>query len=213
MKSQDILLLLKLVSLEQRQRELSNADKSSKSASQIPDDWEGWQPENANSPGSMNVGAEMFSMRALEESTGISKSEVSSILKRCYDVGLAKPERRTGIPRTNTRALYEFIVYGLKYVFPARPGAMVRGIPTAHAAPVLAGKLISGGEYICVWEDAHGKSQGQSVPPLFKSVPHAVRQDADLYALLALVDAIRLGAEREAGVARELLAEYLGRKI
>lgn len=212
MKSQDILLLLKLVSLEQRQRDLSDISKSSNDARQIPD-WQGWQFETVAPLSASIAGADMFSMRALEDSTGISKSEVSGALKRCYDVGLAKPERKTGTPRANTKALYEFIVYGLKYVFPARPGAMVRGIPTAHAAPVLAGKLLSGGEFICVWEDAHGKSQGQAVPPLFRTVPKAVRQDADLYAMLALVDAIRLGAEREAGVARELLAEYLGRKI
>lgn len=184
MKGQDILLLLKLVSLE-RQQQVAEAS---------------------------GINADAFSMRALEESTGISKSEVSGALKRCYDVGLAKPERKTGIPRTNTKALYEFIVYGLKYVFPARPGALVRGIPTAHAAPVLAGKLLSSGEFIYVWEDALGKSFGQSVSPLFKTVPKAIRQDEDLYAMLALVDAIRLGAEREAGVARELLTEYLGRK-
>lgn len=184
MKSQDILLLLKLVSLEHQQRD---------------------EPENAQ------CSLDLFSMRALEESTGISKSEVNGALKRCYDVGLAKPERKTGIPRTNTKALYEFIVYGLKYVFPARPGAIVRGIATAHAAPVLTGKLHSAGEHICVWEDAHGKTQGQSIPPLFKSAPMAVRKDAELYAMLALVDAIRVGNERESSVAKTLLEQHLRR--
>jgi len=209
MKSQDVLLLLKLVSLENQQLALS---QPSRAARAIPDDWQGWEAE-APASASMPGNPDLFSMRALEESTGISKSEVSGALKRYYEVGLAKPERKTSAPRANTKALYEFIVYGLKYVFPARPGAMVRGIPTAHAAPVLAGKLLSGGEFICVWEDAHGKYQGQAIPPLFRTVPKAVRQDPNLYAMLALVDAIRLGAEREAGVARELLAEYLGRKV
>lgn len=183
MKGQDILLLLKLVSLERQQQEAAAS----------------------------GINADAFSMRALEESTGISKSEVNGALRRCYDVGLAKPERKTAIPRTNTKALYEFIVYGLKYVFPVRIGTIGRGIPTAHAAPVLAGKLLSGGEFIYVWEDAHGKSQGLIVPPLFKTVPKAARQDDELYAMLALVDAIRLGSEREAGLAKKLLAEYLGR--
>lgn len=208
MKSQDILLLLKLVSLERQQLAMA---QPSKAAREIPADWQGWQEDEA-------VlfplgGSDLFSMRALEESTGISKSEVSGALKRCTEVGLARLERKTGIPRTNTKALYEFIVYGLKYVFPARPGAIVRGIPTAHAAPVLAGKLLSGGEFICVWEDALGKSQGQSVTPLFKTVSKAVRLDAELYAMLALVDAIRLGNERESGLAKSLLADYLGRTM
>lgn len=174
MKSQDILLLLKLVSLEHK--------------AQAPD---------------------AFSMRALEESVGISKSEVSSALQRCYQTGLAKPQRETGSPRANTKALYEFIAFGLKYVFPARVGTLVRGIATAHAAPVLAGRLMSAGESIFVWEDALGSAHGQSVSPLFKSVPKAVRQDAELYAMLALVDAIRLGNERESALAKKLLQQML----
>lgn len=209
MKSQDILLLLKLVSLEHKQLELP-AQAPSRLMLSIPGDWQGWQSPESSEPPTVDPG-EWFSMRALENTTGISKSEVSGALKRCFDVGLAKPERKTNIPRANTKALYEFIVYGLKYVFPARPGAIVRGIPTAHAAPVLAGKLLSAGDFICVWEDAHGKQQGQAVAPLFKSVPLAVRIDAELYAMLALVDAIRIGQEREAGVARKMLEQYLRR--
>ncbi len=209
MKSQDILLLLKLVSLEHKQLDLS-AQAPSRLLLSIPDDWRGWQSEVDSEPSRFDPG-EWFSMRALEDSTGISKSEVSGALKRCIEVGLAKLERKTYLPRANTKALYEFIVYGLKYVFPARPGAIVRGIPTAHAAPVLAGKLLSAGEFICVWEDAHGKQQGQTVAPLFKTVPLAVRKDAELYAMLALVDAIRIGQEREAGVAKKMLEQYLRR--
>lgn len=178
MKGQDILLLLKLVSLE-------------------------------NQSLSAEQSAEHFSMRALEQSTGISKSEVSNALNRCIAAGLAKLERHTGIPRANTRALNEFIGHGLKYVFPAKPGPIVRGLATAHAAPVLASTLLSGGEYSPVWEDAQGSDMGQAIEPLFKSVPSAARQDAELYALLALVDAIRLGNEREASLARSLLNDYL----
>ena len=94
-------------------------------------------------------------------------------------------------------------------MFPVRPGPIVRGLATAHAAPVLAGKLLSGGEHIYVWEDALGSDMGQSIEPLFKSVPNAVRQDEALYAMLALVDAIRLGNEREASLAKTLLTQQL----
>lgn len=175
MKSQDIVLLLKLASMA-RQGELP---------------------------------AEAYSMRALEEATGISKSEVSSAMKRCLAVGLAKADRKTGVPRVNGRALFEFIAYGLKYVFPARPGAMVRGVATAHAAPVLANKLLSAGEQVYVWPDAEGTLSGQGVEPLFKSVTKAIRSDEELYAMLALVDSIRLGNEREASVAKQQLKAYL----
>lgn len=207
MKSQDILLLLKLVSLERRQATPAVGDRARLG---IPDDWRGWTSSPAQETDSpMVIGEDAFSMRGLEESTGISKSEVSHSLRRCLDVGLAKSERGTGYPRANTRALYGFVMNGLKYVFPARPGPLVRGIPTTHAAPVLAGRLLSAGQHIHVWEDGQGSVQGQRVEPLYKSVPRAVRHDAELYAMLALVDAIRLGQERESALAGKLLAQYL----
>lgn len=207
MKSQDILLLLKLVSLERRQTAPVRGNKAELG---IPDDWRGWTiapAEEAEAP--VQLGEDAFSMRGLEEATGISKSEVSHALRRCTEVGLVKAERGSGIPRANTRALVGFVMNGLKYVFPARPGPLVRGIPTAHAAPVLAGRLMSAGEHIHVWEDGHGNVQGQRVDPLYRSVPRAVRRDAELYAMLALVDAIRLGQERESALAGKLLAQYL----
>lgn len=206
MKSQDLLLLFKLVSLERLQAVPVGAPRAGLG---IPDDWRGWALAEEEPAVSSRVTEDMFSVRALEESTGVSKSEVSGALRRCTQVGLAKAERGTGFPRANTRALYGFVMNGLKYVFPARPGPLVRGIPTAHAAPVLAGRLFSAGEHFHVWEDALGRVQGQRVEPLYRSVPYAVRRDAELYAMLALVDAVRLGQERESAVAGELLAQYL----
>ena len=205
MKSQDIVLLLKLVSLERQESLVLPGNRAELG---IPDDWHGWDGSSDEERPSQ-APMEMYSVRALEESTGISKSEVSGSLRRCMDIGLAKAERGSGLPRTNTRALLGFLMHGLKYVYPARAGALARGIPTAHAAPVLAGRLLSAGEHIHVWEDAHGSVLGQRVEPLHKGVPHAVRRDAVLYAMLALVDAVRLGRERESALAGKLLAEYL----
>lgn len=204
MKSQDIVLLLKLVSLGHL-----IAGHRSRVAQGIPDDWQGWAVTDGAEAAPVPSPEDPYALRALAEATGISKSELSGVLRRCVAVGLAKPDRKTGRPQTNTKALSEFIAYGLKYVFPAKPGAMVRGIPTAHAAPVLSGRLLSGGEDIYVWEDAEGNAKGQRVEPLFRSVPIAVRRDPELYAMLALVDAIRLGQERESALARKLLEQHL----
>lgn len=82
-------------------------------------------------------------------------------------------------------------------------------MPTSFDAPVLEGELSSGGESMHVWPDAQGKAMGQAVKPLFKSAPMAAQQDQQLYACLALVDAIRLGNPREAKLAQQLLQERL----
>jgi hypothetical protein len=216
MKSQDIGLLLKLVSLRSREGDHPNSHVS-KGAKALPDDWRDWSLDDAERdlPQERLPGLDddqllaRYSVRTLAEETGISKSQVSLALQRCLEVGLARKDRKTGVPRANARALFNFIVHGVRYVFPAKPGEITRGIATTFAAPVLQGQLYSSGELLMVWPDARGNSKGQAIEPLFKSVPYAVRRDRELYAMLALVDAIRLGHPRESKLAAERLAAYL----
>lgn len=217
MKSQDILLLLKVVSLSQQ---------ANQTADQFPQNWKDWDLTAVLDEGSAheavdeqdgafsNVAADQppydpYSVRGLALSTGISKSEVSMALKRCYANGLAKRDRHSGAPRVNTKSLCEFIVHGLRYVFPAKPGEVTRGIATGFAAPVLQDKLMSAGELVPVWADARGDTKGLAVEPLFKTAPMAVKQDRTLYAFLALVDAIRLGQPRERKLAAQTLEALL----
>lgn len=150
-----------------------------------------------------------FSLGALAISTGLSKTEVHSSLKRLKAVGLVTESRKTKAPTVNRRAVLNIVSYAIKYVFPATPGAVVRGIPTAFAAPILKGKVMSAGDLIPVWPDAHGSVKGQSVEPLFKSVPGAVKRDLLLYHFLALIDAIRIGGHREASIANAMLREWV----
>ncbi|MGK0440346.1 MAG: hypothetical protein ACJA0N_000132 [Pseudohongiellaceae bacterium] len=175
MKSQDILILLKLISLHQ----------------------------------SESVLTEEFSVRALAASTGISKTEVSASLNRSIEAGLAKLDRRTQLPTANSKALLSFIVSGLRYVFPVKPGAIERGLITGFEAPGLEGLLSSVADYHYIWPEAKGSDKGQTVTPLYKTAPHAARQDPHLYQSMALVDAIRLGAPREVTIAKHALSEHL----
>lgn len=188
MKSQDVVVLLKLVSLEER------------------------KDEGAAPPDGDSRHEDPYSARGLESALGISKTEANASINRSVSSGLAVKDRATGQAKPNRRNLYNFIVHGLKFVFPAKPGAMTRGIPTAFAAAPLKDRLTSAGEYIYVWPYAKGKDKGQSVEPLFRSVPEAAQKDDRLYEYLALADAIRLGNQREAGVAAERLSEKLLKK-
>jgi hypothetical protein len=89
-------------------------------------------------------------------------------------------------------ALMEFLQYGIKYVFPQKPGPVVRGIPTSHSASPLKEKIQSSEDY--VWPYAQGNIRGHSIIPLFVSAPGAALKDNEL---LALVDALRVGRARE----------------
>jgi len=207
MKSQDIFILLKLVSLEQQAR-VSDGDQLDPFLGMVMSDGEVWNDNVIAENVSQSI-SEAYSNRGLEASTGISKSEVNASLRRSIAVGMAKLDRKSKLPKTNISALLEFIVHGIKYVFPANPSAIVRGIATSFAAPILKGKLMSAGEFIYVWPDAIGNEKGQSVVPLYKTVPMAVKRDPRLYEFLALVDAIRLGAGRESSYAAKELKKRL----
>ncbi|MCC4272199.1 hypothetical protein LL254_15935 [Marinobacter nauticus] len=211
-KSQDLGLLLKLVSLQKQER----LGPGYKAQQAWPHDWQDWDDEGEFPAtwmgeffGDESSYPAAYTVRSLEAETCIGKSQVSNSLRRCFDVGLAKKDRKSGVPRVNSKSLYEFIVYGAKYVFPAKPGQLVRGIRTAFSAPVLENHLFSAGELLPVWPDARGSNKGLEVSPLFKTVGHAVRRDPELYALLALVDAIRIGSPRESNLAKELLKKRM----
>ena len=56
-----------------------------------------------------------------------------------------------------------------------------------------------------VWPHPNGSVRGVGVEPLHPAVPFAAMQDARLYEMLALFDALRVGKARERGMALERL--------
>jgi hypothetical protein len=141
----------------------------------------------------------------LAQSLHISQSEVSKSFMRSKYAGLLDASAK----KVSRLALMEFLQYGIRYVFPQQPGAIVRGIATAHAAPPLNTIIKSEEPY--VWPSAKGNVRGQSILPLYPSVTEAVKKDDKLYELLALIDAIRVGRAREKEIAiKELKSRILG---
>jgi len=203
--------MLKLVSLSQR----------NVIAIGIPgiEDDASWQDWDVDEPDIGNTHVEtrerntqdVYSVRSLSLLTGISKSEVSNALTRCYESGLAKYSQSEERPTVNVRALGEFLIHGIRYVFPTKMQGMTRGIATSLTAPIFNGLLKTAAEQNPVWPDAKGNTSGFAVVPLFKTVPQAVREDQVLYVLLALIDSIRLGLPRERTLAVSVLEKLLHR--
>jgi hypothetical protein len=77
------------------------------------------------------------------------------------------------------------VVHGLRYVFPPSWTGVARGIPTSYAAPPLSESIVQG-ELPPVWPHPEGQTRGQGLRPIYKSVPEAALNDADLRYLLAL---------------------------
>jgi hypothetical protein len=134
----------------------------------------------------------------------ISPSEVSEALNRCKIAKLIDSKKK----KVHINSFKEFLIYGLKYVFPVEPGSMVRGIPTAHSAAPI-NEHISQGVDIYVWPYAKGNRRGQAIEPLYKKLPIVVQEDTLFYELLVIIDTIRVGRRREINFAIEELEKRL----
>lgn len=136
---------------------------------------------------------------------GLSQYEISVSLERAKNSGFLDDSKK----RLNRSALEEFLIHGVKYVYPALPGGVCRGIPTSHSAPPLSKHIVSKEHDQYVWPFADGRVRGQAIAPIYESVPYAAQKDQKLYELLCLVDAFRVGRARE----RELAQKELKRRL
>ena len=163
MKPQDVLVLLKLISLKGR----------------------------------------TWSQLTLADELFVSQSEISQSIARSKYSGLLHVYGKS----VNLNSFMEFLQYGIRFVFPQKPGPVVRGVPTAHSAPPLNSSIHSDEDY--VWPSVKGQARGHGIIPLYSSVVNAVKLDPELYELLALVDALRVGKTRE----REMAIQELKHRM
>lgn len=144
-----------------------------------------------------------WNQKPIAEALGLSQSEVSESVARCKYARLLAPNGKTAMKLS----LIEFLQHGIQYVFPQRPGAVVRGVPTSHSAQPLNEQIQSTEHY--VWPYGKGALRGHSIVPLYPSVPSAAMKDPSLHELLALVDALRVGRAREKELALKELKKRL----
>ena len=148
-----------------------------------------------------------WSFNQLAVELGMSPAEVHAAAKRTVVARLAvRNEQKI---RPNIRALDEFLLHGIQYVFVPDRGGISRGMPTAYASRYMKQHFVADEELPPVWPDPQGEARGESFSPLYKSVPVAAKNDANLYELLVLVDAIRGGRVRERDIAHKEMKRRL----
>jgi DNA-binding transcriptional ArsR family regulator len=146
-----------------------------------------------------------WTVRSVGEAVGLDPAGVHRALKRLGEARLVDQERQ----RVNRSNAEEFLIHGLKYLFPIRQGGLIRGMPTAWAAPPLDSELAPVDEPPPVWPDPKGKVRGVALEPLHENAPEVARKDSGVAERLALIDAIRLGDGRVRSLATKHLSESL----
>ena len=126
----------------------------------------------------------------------MSETEVSFAMERNKIAGLVSPDKT----KVNKLALREFLIYGIKYVFPPQPGHSARGVATAHSAPPIKEHIAEGNEHY-VWAYYKGTKRGNTIVPLYAKIPKIVENQLDLYDFLTIIDTLRIGKKREIEIA------------
>jgi hypothetical protein len=145
----------------------------------------------------------------------MSEGEIDTGLERLELCQLYASHSRRMIRRN----LAEFLIAGLRYVFPGQLGEIGRGMPTSIlGSPRLSARFLIGDDekgdeasQNVVWpaEGSTATARGRLLAPLYRTVPLAAGDDPLLHELLALTDALRVGRAREREQAREELKARL----
>lgn len=149
-------------------------------------------------------------MATIADELAVAPSQVHAALGRLATAGILRKESSSESRTTNARALAEFLLFGVRYAFPAVRGPLADGVPTAWSAPVLAAQLDA--PDAVVWPTAPGPAtvRGFSIKPLYRNAVLIRGSAPATYRLLTLVDAMRLGEPRARNAARSILETELG---
>ena len=144
-----------------------------------------------------------WQLMSLSHKLFISVSEISESLNRSQIASLIDYNKKN----INRQNLMEFLEYGVRYVFPQKPGSLIRGIPTAHSHPLMKNSFISEVNY--VWPDIKGEVMGLMIEPFYPKQVEAIKLDPVFYELLSLIDVIRVGKVREINFAVNALRKNI----
>lgn len=149
---------------------------------------------------------EAWTYRSCADRLRVPHPMVQRALSRARIADLYSAERR----EVHLPHFEEFALHALRFVAPARLGALVPGVPAAWAAEPMVGAISSSGEDPPpVWPFVRGRVRGQAIEPLHPSAPEAVEEWPSLGEILAVLDCLRVGDPRVRGVAEDLLPKLL----
>lgn len=153
----------------------------------------------------LTYGDKTWTLSEIASSLLLSASEVTVAMERNRIAGLVNPSKN----KVNKLALRDFLIYGLRYVFPPQVTSPARGIATAHSAPPISEHITEGRE-IYVWSYYKGTRRGNVIIPLYDKIPKFIESDPLLYEYLVIIDTLRIGKKREIEIAIKELDNRLG---
>ena len=156
-----------------------------------------------------SLGESEWSYARLAGSISISPSEAHAAVERCRAAGvLGTPRGKLTIAK---RKFFELCTVVVPQVFYAVRGAVESGVLTSIYAKSLEGVFQPDPRRVIplIWPHESGTTKGESLLPIYSTVPRAVQHDEMLYRLMALIDVVRVGEAKERRMAIDLLDKLI----
>jgi hypothetical protein len=149
-----------------------------------------------------------WTFNRLSDDLGISASEVHNSVARC------KSSQHIICPggalKVAPKNLFELLAYAVPRIFYAVRGGLEMGMPTGAHMPTIKMSFNSIDKTVpLVWPCSDGTVRGESLLPIYSSVPQAASKDTVLYELLSLVEIIRVGESKSKKQAIALLEKRI----
>lgn len=151
--------------------------------------------------------SEAWTQPSLAYELVMSASEINAALRRLHRLHLlVRIEDKTEAHVPNVSI---FLSAGLPFILYRERGPEVRGLKTAWSADFVANEIAS--DRIVVWPYPDGDARGESLEPLYRSVPDSLMRHPDelFYEWLVCVDLMQIGAARERQFALKKIAKML----
>lgn len=168
---------------------------------------EGWDPYFASRTRSLAEQADLY---------GVSKTGLIRSYRTLVEAGLIREPkvRPAGFgPWVNIPAAGEWLSYGIRYAEPARKIGFGFGLPTAFNCHLIRSEMMPPDPPLCIAGASTvaktPEQEGILINPIDKHVTSGPSLLPGTYALLAMVDAIRIGKPRELMHARHELKKML----
>ena len=147
-------------------------------------------------------------LRRLAGSLSISTGEAHNAVERCRSSGvIGSPRGKLNVSR---RRLFELITVAVPQVYYAVRGSVETGVPAAMHAEPLEGVFSLDKRLVpLIWPSEMGKVEGESLLPLYPTVPRAIQHDPILHRILALVDVVRVAETKDRRLATDLLERMI----
>ena len=150
-----------------------------------------------------------WTLNGMAEDLGFSVGGIYNCLDRTNQSQLTVSIKGQDII-VSKKHLFETLAFAVPRVFYAVRGGLETGMPTGlHVGDLREKFIFIEGSIPLIWPGEIGDVKGESLQPIYPTVPKVAQRDKVLYELLALADIVRVGDPKNKKLAISVLEKRI----